>query len=85
MIGNVAGKVLQVFPGAARIQNVLVEVGAEMPARKPTSSSGLSPQFLPCVIVIEAERGVPDRRNRRVHCGHAFIVNDCHGGGSSVF
>ena len=43
LIGYIPGEILQVFPGAARIQNAFVEVGAEMPSGKPTSSSRLSP------------------------------------------
>ena len=41
LIGNVSGKVLEVFPGAARLKNELVEIGSEMTAGKPTSFSGL--------------------------------------------
>ena len=84
-IGNFAGEFLEILPGSAGIENPPVEVGSEMPAGKPSVAAPLCPQFLPRLIVIEAERGIPNGRDGGVYGRHPLVVNDRHGGRGSVF
>ena len=85
LIRNVTGEILQLYPGAARIQNAFVEIGTEMSARKPTFSSGLSPQFIPRFFVIETKGGVPDRGYGGMHGRHSLVVKNRHRRRGSVF
>ncbi len=84
-IGNIAGEFLKILPSPAGIENPPIEVGSKMSAGKPSVAATLGTQFLPCLIVIEAERGIPNGRDRGVNGRHPLVVNDRHGGGGSVF
>ena len=64
-IGNFAGEFTEILQ-FRRNRDPPVEVGSEMPAGKPSVAAPLGPQFLPRLIVIEAERGIQLERPWRV-------------------